>query len=79
MEYNPLALFGDKCSFNPIFSMNETSDFIISSGVLLLKTINKIAIIPFVIIASLSAIKLILQSLKSAFNQTLILQTFIKF
>ena len=63
MEYNPLALLGDKCSFNPIFSMKETSEFIISPGVLLLKTISKIAIIPFVIIASLSALKLILPSI----------------
>ena len=55
MDDNPLALFGDKCSFNPISSIKLKSADNISFGDLLFKILSNIATIPLLIIASLSA------------------------
>ncbi len=71
IETKPFARVGDKFSCKPIFSIKNKSAFIISSGERLLKTLIKRAIMPLVIIASLSAVNSITLFFNSAFNQTL--------
>ena len=60
MLTKPLALVGDKCSFKPIESIKSVLASIMFFGLWLENTRNKIAIIPLVIMASLSAVKAIL-------------------
>ena len=70
IDTKPLARVGDKCSFNPISSIKLMSASRISIAFWFENVRINIAIIPFVKIASLSAVKIILSSFCSPLSQT---------
>lgn len=79
MASSPFARVGDRFSLKPILSIKVNSALKISAGVRFESTRISSAMIPFVIIASLSAVKYTFPSLNSALTQTRDWQPFIRF